>query len=163
MDIFGIGPLEFLLVLLLALIIFGPNDMAKAGRALGRFLRRLVMSEEWRIITQSAREFRHMPERLMREAGVEDIKKELPDIRRDADLDGLNRDLMDWQKDVSGWTKQADTESGVDSLSEPQQTIAPPIREAKPKTTQPAKPQPSVKNSFSWDEPDIVPMEDESS
>jgi hypothetical protein len=164
MDIFGIGPLEFFLILLVALIFLGPNDMAKAGRSLGRFLRRLVMSEEWRIITQSAREFRHFPERLMREAGVEDIKNELPDLRRDADLDGLNRDLTEWQRDVSGWTKQVDKQASQETTPKDQPTIAPPEKSGNAKPSAPApKPAQSAKPKAPWDEPDIVPVEDESS
>jgi hypothetical protein len=172
MDIFGIGPLEFLLILLVALIIFGPNDMAKAGRTFGQFLRRLVLSDEWRIITRSAREFRHLPDRLMREAGVEDLKDELPNLRRDADLDGLNEDISEWQREVSGWTKDAGDpgEDGIDG--EPQPSIAPPSLQSqgtnRPKissttSSKPAskpKPPKPAKRAFSWDEPDIEPIED---
>lgn len=168
MDIFGIGPLEFFLILLIALIILGPNDMAKAGRSLGRFLRRMVMSDEWRIITQSAREFRHLPNRLIREAGIEEIKKELPDIRRDADLDGLNRELREWQQDVSSWTKQPEVNDA--ELTEATQNEGPittadssvTTRTApkKSQTTKTVKPQ---KTTFSWDDPDILPEEDNQS
>jgi hypothetical protein len=148
MDIFGIGPLEFILILLIALIILGPNDMAKAGRSLGRFLRRMVMSDEWRIITQSAREFRHLPNQLIREAGIEEIKKELPDIRRDADLDGLNRELREWQQDVSSWTKQPETDEA--------EVIAP-VQARSSVSTRPGTSQPK---KFSWDDPDILPEEE---
>jgi hypothetical protein len=163
MDIFGIGPLEFILILLIALIIFGPSDMAKAGRTLGRSLRRLVMSEEWRIIAQSAREIRHFPERMMREAGVEEIKKELPDLRKDADLDGLSRDISDWQREVSGWTKQTDTQT-ANKTNFQQPTITPPVKKPSPKPATQATPiSQSGKGKFSWDEPDIAPVEDEAS
>lgn len=160
MDIFGIGPLEFFLILIIALIILGPNDMAKAGRSLGQFLRRLVMSEEWRIITRSASEFKHLPNRLIREAGLEEIKNELPDLRRDADLDGLNKDLQEWQKDVSSWTKQPNSDET--NLDEPERTIAPPqkIGNNKPALPQPAQ---SQSQKFSWDDPDIIPVEDNKS
>ena len=160
MDIFGIGPLEFFLILLVALIVLGPNDMAKAGRNLGKFLRRLVMSEEWGIITRSAREFKYLPNRLMREAGVEDIKNELPDIAKDADLDGLNRDLRDWQQDVSSWTKQP--AGGESTKRESVQTIAPPTKTSTGKSTSPSTTQPQ-KQKFSWDDPDIMPVEDKNS
>lgn len=165
MDIFGVGPLEFFLILIITLIILGPNDMAKAGRAIGRFLRRIVMSEEWRIITQSAREFRHLPQRLMREAAIEDIKNELPDLRRDADLDGLTQDLTQWQRDVSGWTKQA-TSQTAEEITPPasQPAIGQSAGQAPPKPApKTAPPSPSPKKRFSWDEPDILPVEDETS
>jgi Sec-independent protein translocase protein TatA len=168
MDIFGIGPLEFFLILLVILIVLGPADMAKAGRSLGVFLRRLVTSEEWRMITQSAREFRHLPNRLIREAGVEEIKKELPDLRRDADIDGLNRDLRDWGQDVSSWTRQAD-QPGSESTPNSTPTIAPPRTPTQLKAAQSANSpaQTSPKNStparpsFNWDDPDILPEEED--
>lgn len=40
MDILGVGPLELIFILLLALIIMGPKDMVKSGRTIGRFLRK---------------------------------------------------------------------------------------------------------------------------
>jgi len=162
MDIFGVGPLEFFLILVVALILFGPNDLAKAGRTLGRTLRKLATSEEWRIITQSAREFRHLPNRLIREAGMEDLKKELPDIKRDMDLDGLTKDLKDWEKDVSSWTKQAN-QPGTNSDQPAQPTIAPPRPVTEIKSQPAAKPPSEKKQAFSWDEPDIQPVEDDNS
>jgi len=39
MNLFGIGPLELALILLLALIIFGPGRLPEIGAALGRSLR----------------------------------------------------------------------------------------------------------------------------
>jgi hypothetical protein len=180
MDIFGIGPLEFFLILLLTLLVFGPQDMAKAGRSLGRFLRRLVTSEEWRIITQAAGEIRHMPNRLMREAGIEEIKKDLPDLRKDADLDGLNKDLRDWGSDVSSWTKppEEDVRAAISTIPggtsrkpgtttsssttpKTENTIKPPDKVAQAvESVKKAAPAEPAKPKFSWDEPDILPDED---
>ncbi len=86
MEILGIGPLEFLLILIIMLIILGPNDMVKAGRSIGTFLRKLILSDEWRIVTQAGTEFRNIPDRLVREAGLDDIKKDIPtmdDIKKE--------------------------------------------------------------------------------
>ncbi len=162
MDIFGIGPLEFFLILIVALIVFGPNDLAKAGRTLGRTLRKLASSEEWRIISQSAREFRHLPNRLIREAGVDDLKKDLPDIKRDMDLDGLTKDLKDWEKDVSSWTKTVN-QPAADPTQTAQPVIAPPQKTPEVKSQPAAKTPPAKKQAFSWDEPDIQPVEDDNS
>lgn len=180
MDIFGIGPLEFFLILLLTLLIFGPQDMAKAGRTFGRFLRRLVTSEEWRIITQAAGEIRHMPNRLIREAGIDEIKKDLPDLRKDADLDGLNKDLRDWSNDISSWTKppEEDVRAAISNIpggvsrkpgapaSSPkapknENTIKPPDKVVQAvESVKKAVPAEPAKPKFSWDEPDILPDEE---
>ena len=108
MDIFGIGPLEFLLILFVAFLILGPGDMAKAGRTIGGFLRKFMLSDEWRTLQHATREIRNIPTKLMREANdtVDEIKQDLPtmnDIARDAGIDRLNKDLNEWGKDVSTW------------------------------------------------------------
>ena len=41
MDFFGIGPMEILLILLIALIIFGPGKLPEIGRTIGRATRTL--------------------------------------------------------------------------------------------------------------------------
>ena len=41
MDFFGIGPMEILLVLVIALIIFGPEKLPGIGRTMGRVMRNL--------------------------------------------------------------------------------------------------------------------------
>ncbi|GAB4522518.1 MAG: hypothetical protein Fur0018_04400 [Anaerolineales bacterium] len=71
MEFLGIGPLELVFFLVIALLLFGPQDMAKAGLTIGRFLRRIVLSEEWRAFNQGLRELRQLPTTLMREAGME--------------------------------------------------------------------------------------------
>jgi hypothetical protein len=107
MEILGIGPLELFFILIIALIVLGPNDMVKAGRTLGRLMRSIVTSPTWRMIQQTSREFRYLPNRLMREAGMEELKESLPktsDLSRDMGLDDLNKDMKSMQKDFSDWT-----------------------------------------------------------
>ena len=41
MNIFGIGPMELLVVLMLALIVLGPRQLPEAGRKLGKLMRDL--------------------------------------------------------------------------------------------------------------------------
>lgn len=41
MDIFGIGPLELLVILILALVIFGPDKLPEMGAKLGKSMRRM--------------------------------------------------------------------------------------------------------------------------
>lgn len=95
MDILGIGPLEFLFIILLALIILGPKDMVKAGRSIGRFLRKLVTSSEWRTVQSATREFKNLPTTLMREAGIEEAQKTLGDLQKQVqgDFKDLGRQI----------------------------------------------------------------------
>ena len=49
MEIFGIGASEFIFIILIAIIILGPNDMQKAGRTIGRWLNQIIHSDAWKI------------------------------------------------------------------------------------------------------------------
>lgn len=107
MDFLGVGPLEIIFVLIIALLVLGPNDMVKAGRTIGRILRQIVTSPNWRIIQQTSRDIRNLPNKLIREAGLEDIQNDLPDIhqiRREAGIDKLISDVESVQKDMTDWT-----------------------------------------------------------
>lgn len=90
MNIFGIGPFEIALILIVAFVFLGPRDMAKTGRTIGRFLRKIVMSSEWRAIRQVAHEIQTTPNRLIREAGIEELdqmRKELNPLHTAAPKD----------------------------------------------------------------------------
>lgn len=102
MELFGIGPLELFFILIIALIVLGPKDMVKAGRTLGRFMRKIITSPEWRTVQKASREIKYLPNRLMREASLEDLQKDFKDIN---DIGGqLNKDLKQVQTDLSSWT-----------------------------------------------------------
>ncbi len=75
MNLFGIGIPEILFILFLALLIFGPKDLEKTGRALGKSLNKLVRSDSWKVIKETGRELKNLPNRLMRESGLEEIQQ----------------------------------------------------------------------------------------
>jgi Sec-independent protein translocase protein TatA len=128
MDILGVGPLELFFIIIIALIVLGPRDMIKAGHSLGRMLRKIITSPTWRTVQQTSRDFRNLPNRLIREAGleeemedlkkikgevekmgVEDITQEAQNINRElsdvnADLKKTQKQLVEAQKDLSAWT-----------------------------------------------------------
>jgi sec-independent protein translocase protein TatB len=102
MEILGIGPLELFFILLIALIVLGPGDMVKAGRTLGRFMRRIITSPEWRTVQKASRELRYLPNRLMREASLEDLQKDLSDINK---IGGqISNEVKQAEIDISSWT-----------------------------------------------------------
>lgn len=111
MEILGVGPLEILFIFLIALIVLGPQDMKKAGLTLGRFMRKVVTSQGWRDFQQGWRNLRYLPNKMMREAGLEeDVKsinesmKELQKIKPSFDTKELNKDLQEATRDISAWT-----------------------------------------------------------
>jgi len=117
MDILGIGPLELFFIILIALIVLGPKDMVKAGRSIGRTMRKIVTSENWRTIQQASHEIRNIPTRLMREAGIEEAQKEIAKVTNISVGTETNNKPVNTEPpkaDLSAWTT-------------PQNSIAPPI------------------------------------
>jgi Sec-independent protein translocase protein TatA len=116
MEILGIGPMEMLLILIIALIVMGPNDMVKTGRTVGKFLRTVVKSPIWQAVQQTSRDLRYLPNKLMREAGMEEEVEQLKEIGKNVNAMGsmqtslkdeiskVNQEIMQTGKDLSAWT-----------------------------------------------------------
>jgi Sec-independent protein translocase protein TatA len=116
MEILGIGPMELLLILVIALIVMGPNDMVKTGRTVGKFLRQIVKSPTWQAIQQTSRDLRYLPNKLMREAGMEEEVEQLKEIGKNVNAMGemhtslneeigkVNQEIQRTTKDLSAWT-----------------------------------------------------------
>jgi sec-independent protein translocase protein TatB len=83
MEIFGIGPFEFLLIMLLALIILGPRDMQKIGKSIGVALNKLVKSDTWKTVRQASEKMKTLPNDLMREAELDELRKTFKDSLED--------------------------------------------------------------------------------
>ena len=82
MEILGIGPSELAFIIIIALILLGPRDMQKAGLTIGRWLRRIVTSDGWKLFQQTSREIQTLPNRLMREAALDEMKEIQKDLKQ---------------------------------------------------------------------------------
>lgn len=126
MELLGVGPLEFLFIILIALIVLGPNDMIKAGRTIGKFLRNLFMSQGWRTIRETSRDLKYLPNKLMREAGLEEPLKEISE--------DLNKDIQEIDQDL----KKIDQEIKTSLPDKSELTVdltAATVQTGKPKTS----------------------------
>jgi len=81
MEILGIGPQEFIFIIVIALIVLGPKDMQKAGKTIGQYLNRIVKSDGWKAFQQTTKEIRDIPTNLMREANL-DLAETEKEIRK---------------------------------------------------------------------------------
>jgi Sec-independent protein translocase protein TatA len=134
MEFLGIGPLELFFILLIALIFLGPHDMVKAGRTIGQFLRKVVTSPTWHSVQQTSRELRTLPNRLMREAGMEedlkslkDIEKNVKEMARSTTTGSVQDALRETRENLDGiaaWTTPPVTPPEIPN------SIAPPNQEA---------------------------------
>jgi Sec-independent protein translocase protein TatA len=75
MEFLGIGLPELFFIVLIALIVLGPKDMIKAGRTIGVWLRNMITSPGWKTIVRTSNELRTLPNKLMREAGIDEFEK----------------------------------------------------------------------------------------
>ena len=132
MDIFGIGPLEFLFVLLIALLVFGPKDIAGGARTLGRALNRLYRSENYRLIQRASSELRNLPSRLAREANLDDLRQVEQELKASGQTIGQELRAADPYR---AWTQPPEAPS-VPAVP-PQPAAAP---ESEPPTPAPPTP-----------------------
>ena len=122
MEFLGIGPSELLFIVIIALIVLGPKDMQKAGRTVGKWLRRVVTSDGWKLFQQTSREIQTLPNRLMRDAALDELREVQKDLRQP--LDAGRRP----SEPVSAATPQAASpvEASPDPSAPPENKILPP-------------------------------------
>ena len=87
MDIFGIGIGEILLILLIILILFNPKDIVSSSRKIGQGLNRLVRSPTYKLLNQTGQEIKNLPQTLMLETNLEEIREEIKQEVKDVSED----------------------------------------------------------------------------
>jgi sec-independent protein translocase protein TatB len=75
MEFLGIGPMELVFIILLAIILFGPKDIVNTSKSIGKSLNKFIRSDTWKTINQTSRELKNLPTRLMRETGLDELEK----------------------------------------------------------------------------------------
>jgi sec-independent protein translocase protein TatB len=98
--IFNIGPLEFILIMLVAIIVLGPERMVTGARTFGRWIYKLVRSPTWRAIFSMSQEIRDLPNKIMRESGLEETMKEVQSVGTDLNNE-INQTVNDVKEEVS--------------------------------------------------------------
>jgi Sec-independent protein translocase protein TatA len=144
MDFLGIGPAELIVILLVIILVIGPKDIGNTAKSLGRFLNRVFKSDEWRTITEASKTIRTLPNRLAREAELEELQ-EIKDTFEDA-----KKDLVEAKDEIDESTKalkegQQEMIQEVKSIdNEMKSWVAPSISE---KVANEAKPSPEPEPS----------------
>ncbi len=149
MDFLGIGPLELLFIFIIVLIVLGPRDMVKTGQVIGRNLRRLMSSPTWRLIQDTSREIRHLPNRLARQAGLDELEQNMRETMDAQDIKDLKeqfgRDLK-----FDAWTQPTIGKPGGQANDGPDGTVSeeetPPAAESDEAVSGEAQDKPSTKD-----------------
>lgn len=92
MEFLGIGPLELLLILVLALILLGPKDMLESTKKIAKGIRKFTQSSTWRDVVETSQEIRELPQKIIKETGIEEDIKEIRKSTRP-----LQTELREWK------------------------------------------------------------------
>lgn len=74
MEIFGIGPLELVLIVVVAIIVLGPKEMMTSAQKAATWLKKLRKSDIW----ATTKEVMDIPNQVMKETGLD---KEIQEIQ----------------------------------------------------------------------------------
>ena len=77
MKLFNIGALEFLFILLLALIVLGPRKAVKTAGDIGHWLKEFLASPFWKDLQATSKEIQDLPKKIMDEAEIQKTIDEL--------------------------------------------------------------------------------------
>ena len=104
----GIGFTELMVLAVVALIVVGPRDLPMMMRRLGQFVGKG---------RAMAREFQAAFDDIARQSELDDLRKEIEDLKRSNSLTQATDDLSSYEKDVN---------SAVMAQSRPEQPASPP-------------------------------------
>ncbi len=83
---FGVGYTEMFLIAVVAIIVIGPKDLPRVLRALGKTVAKM---------RGMAREFQGHLDGAMKDAGLEDVKKEFNNLKNSANIvDPFKKDIV---------------------------------------------------------------------
>ncbi len=91
MEVFGIGPLELLLIFLIILVVLGPGEMVRGGRKLAEWIRKVRQSDLWK----TSREITELPKQVMKETGLQDEIRQLQDVSSRTMTDAMRQTMID--------------------------------------------------------------------
>lgn len=100
MEILNIGFPELILLLLLGFLVLGPGEIAGTARKLGTWMRKVTNSTIWKDIVSTSNEIRDLPNKLIREA---DLENEILEVKQFASTNSiLNDDVLKISKEING-------------------------------------------------------------
>lgn len=127
----GIGFLETVLLVLVAIIVIGPKDLPLMMRKFGRFTGKM---------RAMAFEFKQGIDELGRQAELEELRKEVEDLKKHTGMDDLQKefeqDRIDMQKDIDSALAPAEASAAaapshpaasVNSIAPPQSSTTRPM------------------------------------
>ena len=107
MKFLNVGPLELIFILILALLLLGPERMISSARALGKWVYQLIRSPFWTSVMDTSREIRDLPTKIVREAGLEESLKEIKELNREIGKEAVLGEFDKAARDIDNQIRQA--------------------------------------------------------
>ena len=152
MKFLNIGPLELVFILILALVLLGPERMIASARSLGKWIYQLVRSPFWTSVMDTSREIRDLPTKIVREAGLEESIKEIKQLNRDVGKEAGLDEMDQATREMNQRIREAANLANQEFLKN--RTISP--EEIKPEEQSESKYQAGEKTLPEEDPPDII-------
>lgn len=96
MEIFNIGILEFLFLLLLAFIILGPKKAVELAGEVGRWVKDFIKSPFWKEIVNTSKDIKDIPRKLMDDAEIqhtiEDLERTTREVNEQLQQSRINKE-----------------------------------------------------------------------
>jgi Sec-independent protein translocase protein TatA len=124
MNFLNLGLPEVIFIIILALIIFGPNNMVKSAKEAGAFLRKVTKSPYWQEVWATKRELDELPKMLAKEANLNETIRDLDNSVKNASS-STTTFVSEFLKEVN-----QPTETNAEESIKPN-TILPQVQESK--------------------------------
>ena len=118
MKIFNVGAPELILIILLALVVFGPKRLVQVMRDVGKWLRSISKSPLLRDFLRTTEDIRNMPNELLRESGLE---QDIREVQRAAQ-EAARIDEIDAERAIQIETDETPAEEDAPSILLPPPT-----------------------------------------
>lgn len=98
MEVINISGFELLIVAIIALILLGPDGTVKFMSQAGKLIRKIVRSPIWKDVMNTSKEIRNIPNKIAKEAELEEELKEFQAWR--SQTKGIKQNLDDIEKEL---------------------------------------------------------------
>lgn len=127
MQVFNVGVLELLFILIIAFIVLGPRKAIRSAGEVGRWIKNFTKSPLWREIISTSNEIRDLPNKLMEDA---ELKQTIEDL--DYSAKEINKDLNQLQIETNAEIQKVQQEinqglqnAAKTDLDEPSEIVNP--------------------------------------
>jgi Sec-independent protein translocase protein TatA len=112
MEFLNLGLPEIIFIIIIAVILFGPNNIAKSAKEAGGFIRKAAKSPYWKEVWATKKDLDELPKMIARETQLTETIQELNRETRN-----ISGSMTSAVKDLIKDTDQLDEEPKIDPLT----------------------------------------------